>query len=92
MRDVDSSVVSQHQFTAVDDLDGLVHARGVDNRLAVGLVVDRRELVVLQLEAEARILLLLVVLISVEVPAVHETVPSSRNEARVIVHPVQASH
>ena len=99
LRDIGSSIVPLDFHSFVDLLDGLVDSTSKDDSLGFWLingyspiVGNTSKLEVLESEWITRIIQLLVVsLVSHELPCVDVSIPSSRDEARVIIKPMKAA-
>jgi hypothetical protein len=99
LRDIGSSIVSLDFHSFLDLLDGLVDSTSKDDSLGFWLingcspiVSNTSKLEVLESEGITRIVQLLVVsLVGHERPCVDVSVPTSRDEARVIIEPMKAA-
>lgn len=92
LRNISSSFVGHGELSAVYSLDSLVNSRSIHNRFGVGLVGNAGELEVFDHESVLRVDIFGIVGVAVELPNEDVSIPTSRNEARVVVHPVEASH
>mmetsp|Transcript_4420 Transcript_4420/g.6465 ORF Transcript_4420/g.6465 Transcript_4420/m.6465 type:complete len:341 (+) Transcript_4420:1506-2528(+) len=92
LRDVHASLVSHDQLASIDRLNSLVDTCGIYDRLGLGLISYTGELEVLDHEGMLGVNILRIILVSVELPDEHVTVPTSGNEAGVVILPVEAPH
>jgi len=91
LRNVESRFICQNKFSVVDGLDCFVNASSIHNCLGFRFICHTGKLLVLDGECKPRVHVFGLFLISVELPAKDIAVPATRGEARVIIHPVDAS-
>jgi hypothetical protein len=99
LRDIGSSIVPLDFYSLLDLLDGLIDSTGEDDSLGFWLINgcspvigNTSKLEVLESEGITRIVQLLVVsLVGHELPCVDVSIPTSRDEARVIIEPMKAA-
>ena len=91
LRNGHTSLISGGKGACTDCLDSLIITSSVNNRLRVRLGSHAGELEVFNLVNVLWVLLLRVFFVGVELPAEDTTVPTSGDEARVIIKPVKAS-
>lgn len=92
LRNVETDLVRQRQLALLNHLDAFVHTGRVHNIFRVRLVDDGRELIALVVVALSRIGVVRVAGILIKVPVVNITIPATRQEARVIIEPMNATH
>jgi len=91
LRNIQARVISLDFFPVLNYLDSFIkRASSVDHRLGVGLVGYTCELIVLVDESCLGVLVSAIGGVSDELPGEDVAIPASRDEARVIIEPVEA--
>ena len=89
---VDPGLVIGDEFSLVDSFDSLIDSRGVNQRFLDRMASNACELEVLKHVGVLGVDILGIIGVSEEFPDEHVAVPTSRDEAGVVVHPVEAPH
>ena len=97
LRDIDTSFVVQHELSIYDGLDRLINTSSVNDALWVWLIINlwmisnTWKLEILDGETESWVHVLGVIFISIKIPSEDVTIPTTWNETRVIIEPLEAS-